>query len=62
MMRKLLSLYPSGRMNAATPDGAPLWRIDDQKIFKKNSLPRRASKEALRRGSIIYITIFMVCG
>jgi len=44
MMRKLLSLYSSGRMNAATPDGAPLWRIDDQKFLKKNSLLRRASE------------------
>jgi hypothetical protein len=37
MMRGLLPIYPSGTMNAATPDGAPPWRIGDQKI--KKTLP-----------------------
>jgi hypothetical protein len=57
-MRGLLPLSPSGTMNAVAPEGAPSRQIDD-KILKK--LPaRRASKEALRRGSFVYNSIFMI--
>jgi hypothetical protein len=34
---RCLPLYPSGTMNAAAPDGAPLRRIDKQQF--KNSTP-----------------------
>jgi hypothetical protein len=45
-------------MNAAAPEGALSRQIGD-KILKK--LPaRRASKEALRRGSFVYNSIFMI--
>jgi len=42
-MRELLSIYLSGTMNAAIPDGAPLWQIGDLKIQKKSlpAVPRR---------------------
>ena len=42
-------------MIAAAPDGRPRGGL-----VTKNFPARRASKKALRRGSIEYITIFMV--
>jgi hypothetical protein len=58
MMRGLLPLYPSVTMIAAAPDGAPPRRIG-AKIEKKTTCPPCLG-EALRRGCIVYSTIFMV--
>ena len=57
MMRGLLPLYPSGTMNAAAPkQGTP---AADWRLFKKTHCPPCLG-EALRRGSFIESTIFMV--
>jgi hypothetical protein len=57
MMRGLSPLYPSGTMNAAAPkQGTP---AADWRLFKKTHCPPCLG-EALRLGSFIESTIFMV--
>ena len=57
MMRGLLPLSPSVTMNAAAPDRAPPQRIGD---YQKKSFCPQCLGEALRRGSFVERTIFMV--
>ena len=51
---------PPFTMISAAPEGSPPRRISN-KTIQKNPCPPCLG-EALRRGSIVYITIFMVLG
>jgi hypothetical protein len=40
-------------MSAAAPEGAPQRWVNNREYFENMELPRRAPREALRRGALI---------
>jgi hypothetical protein len=56
-MQKLLTLYSSGAMNAAAPDGAPPRRINNYSKTLLPAVPRRGPEAGVHRIETIFIVL-----